>query len=148
MRQKCCRENPFWFLPCFRRPPFRNFVQASSFERTATNDCKIIQDASRRWRLRSAICSPQDSRNKSVRHHTGRIRSLRSLPRPNPAAFSSSLTKGIDPVLIPDPEFHGPVAQSTPPSISSARPSPHSTRPPTLPTSPAVPHMRRGLWVE
>jgi hypothetical protein len=35
---------------------------------------------------------------------------------------SASLMEGIDPILIPDPEFHGPVAQSTPPSISSARP--------------------------
>ena len=57
---------------------------------------------------------------------------------------SASLMEDIDPILIPDPEFQGPVAQSTPPSISSARPSPHSTRPPTLPTSPAAPHMRSG----
>lgn len=61
---------------------------------------------------------------------------------------SASLVEGIDPVLISDPEFHGSGAQSTPPSISSARPSPHSTRPPTLPTSPAAPHMRRGPWAE
>src|ERR1700691_435128 len=61
---------------------------------------------------------------------------------------SASRMEGIDPILIPDPEFQGPVAQSTPPSISSARPSPHSTLPPTLPTSPAAPHMRRGPWGE
>jgi hypothetical protein len=54
----------------------------------------------------------------------------------------------IDPILIPDPQFHGPVAQSTPPSISSARPSLYSTRPPTLPKFPAAPHRRRGPWAE
>ena len=61
---------------------------------------------------------------------------------------SASLIEGIDTVLITDPEFQGPVAQSTPPSISSARPSPHSTRPPMLPTSPAALHTRRGPWAE
>lgn len=35
---------------------------------------------------------------------------------------SASLMEGIGPIVIPDPEFHGPVAQSTSPSISSARP--------------------------
>src|ERR1039458_1153256 len=45
---------------------------------------------------------------------------------------------------MPDLEFHGPVARSRLPSISSAHPSPHSTRTPTLPTSAAVPHRRRG----
>jgi hypothetical protein len=46
---------------------------------------------------------------------------------------SGSLMEGIDPIFVPDSEFQGPVAQSTPPSISSARPSPYSTPPPTLP---------------
>jgi len=60
----------------------------------------------------------------------------------------ASLMEGKDTVLISDPEFQGPVAQSIPPSIASARPSPHSIPPPTLPTSPAAPHMRRGPWAE
>src|ERR1700677_3507320 len=68
----------------------------------------------------------------------------------SPAFILSSalLMEGIDPILIPDPEFQGPVVQSTQPSISSARPSPHSTHPPTLPTSLAAPHMRCGLLAE
>jgi hypothetical protein len=69
-----------------------------------------------------------------------------------PPAFirsSSSLIEGINPILIPDPELHGPVAQSTLSSmIASALPLLHSKHLPTLPTSPGAPYMRHGPWAE
>src|ERR1700679_1069321 len=53
-----------------------------------------------------------------------------------PHPFICVANKGVDPVFMPDPEFHGPVARSSLSSPSLARPSLHLTRPPTLPMSP------------
>src|SRR5271154_953778 len=64
-----------------------------------------------------------------------------------PHPFICVAIKGVDPVLTPDPEFHGPVARSTL-SFSSVRPLPHSKLPPTLPMSPAARYTQREPWAE
>ena len=61
---------------------------------------------------------------------------------------SGSRTGDVDPIFNSESGFQGPIARSTPPLISSARPSPHSTPPPMLPKSSAAPHMRHGPWAE